>query len=243
MIMQLRKRYILGIIYSLLWTTFYAQYVGGNKDGYSMASFSNSTTIYVGGEKDGYDGSATYVNTISIYRGGNKDGYARSDFNSSTNIYVGGRQDGYNVSAFNNSINIFSGGSRDGYSSLVLRKNFIWIGAIGEGWNVSGNWNDGITPNIHSNVIIPDGVPHFPKINAGVMNVGINLNGGTYLCKSITIHDNAELTFRVNAFLENSGSIVIHGTVYGLNSDPLAIQNLPGGNISITSTGSMVIKE
>ncbi len=228
---------------SLLWyNTAFTQFFGGVKDGYNMASYINPTNIYVGGFKDGHSVS-TYTSNTNIFAGGNKDGHAVSSATSSTNIYTGGNKDGHTATLFTNSTNIWAGGDKDGYASVTEKKEFIWTGAIGDGWNVAGNWNDGFIPTINSPVIIPGGVPNFPKINAGIMSIGADLNGGLFLCEDIIIQEDAELTFRVNAFLENAGSMIIHGTVYGLNGDPLAIQNLSGGKITIKSTGSLIIQE
>ena len=217
--MTLFLRNIIPICCGLLsWQFAVGQFIGGSADGYDEDLYENSTNIYAGGNQDGYH-SASLINSINIYRGGARDGYVKSNYE--------------------NAISIFQGGQKDGYASAVKIVSFVWTGNIGEGWNVADNWLEGIIPNINSPVIIPAGAVNFPAINAGLMSIGEDPSSGIYLCKQINILSGAEMTFRVNAFLENRGDIEIRGTVYILNSAIDAVQNLSGGTINISTGGRM----
>jgi hypothetical protein len=237
------------------------QFQGGSADGYDTNLMENSTNIYLGGNQDGYN-TANFVNPISIFKGGNEDGYVAADFSNPISIYKGGEMDGYHLAGFTNPINIFSGaegdgfdavdfentinifagGEKDGYARANKFLSFIWTGAVGTGWNVADNWMDGLIPDINSRVVIPANAVNFPAINAGLMSIGQDPNEGDYLCKQILIRKNAEMTFRVNAFLENYGDLEIRGRVFILNSALTALQNLNGAKILIRSGGSLDIQ-
>jgi len=190
-------------------------------------------------EEDGHDISA-FGSSTNIYIGSSGDGYAFNKFSNSINIYKGGSADGHATLVYvNNAISIFQGGSNDGYAKADKILSFVWTGNVGDGWNVTGNWMNGVVPNINSNVIIPPGALNFPAINAGVMSIGQDPNAGNYLCRQINILSGAEMTFRLNAFLENYGDLDIRGTVFILNNDKGAVQNLNGGKINIRNGGRL----
>ena len=193
---------------------------------------------FIGGSADGHDQSFD-ESAINIYAGASEDGYDSADYSNSINIYKGGAGDGHISSGFDNAISIFSGGTKDGYASGSKFLSFIWTGSIGEGWNVAGNWLNGLIPDINSRVVIPSGALNFPAINAGLMSIGKDPNASTYLCKQIIVRSGAEMTFRVNAFLENRGDMEIRGTVYVLNSAIDAVQNINGGRIDIRTGGRL----
>ncbi|GLR17628.1 hypothetical protein [Portibacter lacus] len=173
------------------------------------------------------------------FLGGNKDGYHTVEFSNPISIFAGGEKDGYHTANFENSISIFSGGTSDGYASDEKLFYFIWAGTIGTGWNVGENWSTGFIPDINSRVIIPNNVPNFPAINSGVISVGEDPNAANYLCKQILIHNGAQMTLRVNAFMENYGEIQIYGSIFVLNSAMDAIQNLNGGLIQVRTGGAL----
>lgn len=198
-----------------------AQFIGGSADGYNKARYTNPTNIFAGGEMDGFS-RASYKNTISIFSGAAKDGY--------------------DAASFTNTISIFAGGNYDGYSTGVKILTFVWTGNIGTGWNIKENWQDLIVPNLNSTVIIPNTALNFPKINAGLLSVGQNPNGGTYLCKRLFLLEGAEMTVKANTFLENYGEIEISGTMYVLNSAVDAVSNLSGGLIDIKRPGSLIFQ-
>ena len=213
-----------------------AQFLGGNGDGYSIAFYVNSTSISLGGNDDGYD-QAIFTNPTSIFLGGANDGYDQAVFTNTTSIYLGGNNDGQDLAEYDSPTSISRGGAEDGYNSVDNLLVFEWTGAIGTGWNVGGNWSDGVIPTIGSRVLIPAGVPNFPFVNAGLMSIGLDVNGGTFLARSIKIESGAEMTLRVNALLENYGTITIEGTLFVLNNVFNAIQNLSGGLIEIHANG------
>lgn len=234
-------------------------YKGKTKDGYITANYTNSISIYTGGLEDGYN-NAEFANPFSIYLGETKDGYVTSNYSNPTSIYAGGIEDGYNkvglanpisiylgttedghvAADYNNSISIYAGGAGDGYDIVSKFVTFIWTGAVGEGWNVTGNWSGGIVPNINSRVVIPSGVPNFPFVSAGLLAIGEDPSGlATFFSKQIMIDPSAEMTLRVNATMENYGIIDIQGSFYVLNSTIDAVKNLGGGEIIVRKNALM----
>lgn len=216
-------------------------FAGGIKDGHHMSSFTNDINIFAGGNKDGYKGTF-YQNPISIFSGGFNDGSDADKFSNTISIYSGGTDVGHHKADYQNSISIFSGGQKDGYDLGKLIEKYVWTGAIGTGWNIADNWRDLKIPDINSKVIIPSNVPNFPFINAGLMSIGLDPNGGIYLCDKLLVKANAELTFRVNTEVENYGDFNIQGTVFMLNQSVNAFRNLNGGRITIESGGALELK-
>lgn len=236
----------------------FAQFLGGNNDGFNAAFFANPLNIYTGGNDDGYEG-ASFLNTINIYSGGIGDGYDKTQFQNPINIFAGGPHDGHDARAFQNSISIYRGGSNDGYDQSPFTNpinifaggpgdgydlkskilSFIWTGLAGTDWNVAGNWTDGIIPTLNSNVIIPSSVPNFPAINIGILSIGANPNGGIFLCKNLTVDASAEMTFNVDALLENYNDFNIYGNIFMLNKSSGALKNMNAGKITIHSGGSI----
>jgi len=116
---------VLGLI--TLSTNVYAQYTGGNEDGYDVATSittlsgctstsSVTSDIYKGGNEDGYD-LASAITTLS--------GCVNSSSVTST-IYAGGNEDGYDyagaITTLSGCVNsssvtstIYTGGNEDGY--------------------------------------------------------------------------------------------------------------------------------
>jgi hypothetical protein len=119
----------------------YAQYIGGNSDGYSVAFFTSSVcsprpneNIFYGGTNDGYALGILSTSSCSpqpnenIYYGGVKDGNASSVLTTSVcpprpneNIFFGGLDNGSSYAVLSASVcpakfneNIFFGGSTDG---------------------------------------------------------------------------------------------------------------------------------
>lgn len=193
---------------------------------------------FTGGSEDGYDFSSGQ-HIVNIYNGGAEDGQSSSRYSNTINIYKGSIADGHSSRTYNHIINIYTGGAEDGYTMDTKFLSFVWTGNVGTGWNVAGNWLNGMIPGINSRVVIPPGATNFPFINAGLMSIGQDPNSGTYLCKQINVRSGAELTLRVNAFLENYGDLEIRGTVYILNTAIDAVQNLGGGKINIRSGGRL----
>ena len=234
---MVRAIYILFVLIIIKQTCF-SQFLGGSSDGYDKAGFVNSINIYAGGGQDGH-ASAQYENIISIFSGGAKDGHDGDMFTNSISIFSGGAKDGHDWEMFTNSISIFSGGNKDGYDLFALIKQYIWTGAIGTGWKVAGNWLDLTIPDINSKVIIPLGVPNYPFVNAGLMSIGLDPNGGTFLCRNLTVNAGAEMTFRKKTEVENYGEINIMGSIFFLNPLPNTFQNLSGSKLTIENNGRL----
>ena len=221
----------------LIGKTCFSQFLGGSNDGYDKAGFMNSTNIYAGGTLDGYS-IANYTNLISIYKGSKNDGHNVATFTNPISIFRGSEDDGHHYTNYINPISIFTGGTLDGYDIGEKLVSYIWTGNIGTGWNVEDNWSGGFIPNLNSSVIIPSGVTNFPKVNDGLIAVAEDPSGlATYFCKQILIEPSAEMTLRVNAFMENYGEIEIYGSMFVLNSAIDAVQNLNGGLITIKRHG------
>ena len=226
------------VLILLMGCSLQAQFTGGFKDGYDYKASNFQTSIYTGGSNDGAVTASLTLN-MSIYEGGNLDGYQSILLNNSQSIYSGGNEDGYVSGLLGAPISIFSGGNQDGYAFAGKFVKFVWSGAIGTGWNVNGNWQDGIIPNINSRVVIPAEVPNFPAVNAGLLSVGEDINGGVYLCKAINIQSDAQMTLRINAFTENYGEILVNGQLFIHNTSEAAFQNLNNGTITINDGGLM----
>jgi hypothetical protein len=128
----------------------FAQFTGGNADGYSDAILAQSNCtpiisnfVFYGGNSDGYnDGMLTQSNCTPIisdfvYYGGNADGYndvALTQSNCPTIVsnfvFYGGNADGYSDAAITQSNCptivsnfVFYGGNADGYSDAVISQS------------------------------------------------------------------------------------------------------------------------
>jgi hypothetical protein len=231
-------RFITFIFVLAICHSAHAQFFGGNADGYDVSSFTNPMSVFAGGKGSGHD-IAIFESPINIFAGGVEDGYDTQAYQNSFSIFYGGPKDGYVSKPFTNPTNIFAGGAGDGYDLKSIILSFIWTGAVGTGWNVVGNWAGGIAPGINSNVIIPSFATNFPEINSGIMSIGSNPNGGIYLCKNLTVDAGAEMTFKINAFLENYNDLTIVGEVIMLNKSANAIKNLNAAKLTIISGGRL----
>jgi len=221
-------------------------YEGGNGGGYvSLIQFSTEDFTYSGGAGQGYTNSVVQTMQDYLYRGNIGDGYTvQKEENFDRFIYTGSDDDGYTkvMAASNSPTPIYNGGTNDGYVLAERCEDFIWTGAVGSGWLVSGNWNYNIIPDIKRRVIIPADVTTFPALNAGVFAIGENPNNGGFECAAIWIQENAQLITRINNFIENYGEIRIDGTMRVRNSAVNALQNIESGIIQINPTGSLIVK-
>ena len=219
-------------------------YEGGNGAGYAQdKSSATNAYVYFGGNGDGFAFSTAAPANIYIYEGGLNSGYysERGDYQGVT-IYEGGINEGYAAGKeLYQGVTLYEGGIGDGYDMLLKWADFIWTGAVGTGWGVTGNWNYDIVPDISRPVIIPSGVPNYPYLNAGIFAIGANPNAGPFVCKSLWIQDGALLVTRVNSFVENYGVIEIDGTMQVKNTAPAALQNL-AGSITISSGGLLKLQ-
>ncbi len=219
-------------------------YEGGIGNGYvSILYNANMDLLYNGGLDDGYASISLSSNNALLYKGGIDDGYASIPLISNNDLlYKGGMDDGYaSIPLASNNDMLYKGGVDDGYSSMIKMEDFIWTGAIGEGWNISGNWNYNIIPDIHRRTIIPSGVPHYPHLNAGIFAIGDNPNNGSFESGELWIKPNAWLVTRVSNYVENYGKITIDGDMWVKNPNPFAFYNK--GDIDITNNGQLTLSQ
>lgn len=143
------------LIFSLSFISTYAQYKGGNEDGFSGSlkpAQNNYSNIYHGGNEDGFSQMVITNQNIlpNIYKGGNNDGFVQSlvtSQNPLTDIYVGGQNDGTDLTraSFQNPLsNIFTGGTNDGFATATTANSnpiaSIYSGGINDGFSM-GQFN------------------------------------------------------------------------------------------------------
>ena len=123
------------IISFVLYSKAFAQYGGGNDDGYSMNSYQQSdyipvNSIFGGGVADGFDVEtyvqSDYIPVNNIFGGGVADGfdmetYVQADYIPVNNIFGGGVADGFDMETYVQADyipvnNIFGGGVADGFA-------------------------------------------------------------------------------------------------------------------------------
>ncbi|MDF1697911.1 MAG: hypothetical protein P1U56_18840 [Saprospiraceae bacterium] len=220
-------------------------YKGGNGDGFSAIKESAvNAYFYKGGNADGFSSIKSSIVNAYLYEGGNADGFSSiKNTGVNTYLYAGGTHAGYTKAEENyDQVTFYEGDIGQGYDLAEKYEDFIWTGAVGTGWAVDNNWNYSIVPDINRRAIIPDGVPNFPNVNAGIFAIGDNPNNGQFECKSLWIQENAEVITRVNNFIENYGLIRIDGMMTVKNPASNALQNSSSGLIRIRPTGSLTIK-
>jgi len=219
----------------------FSQFVGGNGDGHSSSIWHNSISIFAGNPGDGYD-NGVFSHSFSVYFGSGEDGYSGAEYSNSISIYFGGENDGYANYNFSNPISIYAGGTEDGYGIGSQLFYFIWTGNVGTGWNVSGNWQTNVIPDISHRVFIPTGVPNFPAVNAGIISIGADPNSGLYLCKELNIQSGAEMTLRMNTFLENYGIMNINGDLFVRNKTLNSFRIFNEGRMNIKDGGRVLFE-
>ena len=186
-------------------------------------NISQAQVNYDGGDGGGADLEVQYGIANYSYRGGNNSGYKEIQKCGLANYS-------------------YRGGYDDGYDFVLYRTPFIWTGTVGTSWTVAGNWNYNLIPGIYRPVIIPDGVPNWPYVNAGLFNIGDNPNNGAFKCASLWVQDGALLVTRINNRIENYGLITIDGTIQVKGTILGAFQNREGGVVIINSGGELKIK-
>lgn len=95
-------------------------------------------------------------------------------------------------------------------------------------------------PRLRNKTLIPSGLTNYPKLNSGLFSIGKNPSGGAFVCQDIQIETGAELTIRVNNFLENYSLIDNAGSIYVLSQSPGAVLNGAGAQLILRSGGQMV---
>jgi len=208
-----------------------------------VEAISQPSYIYEGGVGGGSYAITLASSNAYFYRGGDGDGFGGRSQVADVFLYTGGFGHGHeSYHLLSNEGYISEGGSSDGYAQKGLRTAFVWTGAIGTGWTVSGNWSYNIAPDINRPVIIPDGVPNYPYVNTGLFNIGDSPNNGTYKCASLWIQENAFLQTRVNCRIENYGLIQIDGDMRVKKITADAFQNFAPGVVIVDQGGELIIK-
>lgn len=220
-------------------------YYGGISDGYAATTLATADSyLSKGAYGDGYSIGLFSGDLYFVLSGSTGDWYTSHVLLSEKlSLITGGKADGYSMStAASPESYIVNGSIADGYDMSELKESFIWTGAIGTGWTVSGNWNYNIVPDITRPVIIQDGVPNWPYVNTGLFNIGDNPNTGTYKCASLWIQENAFLQTRVNCRVENCGLIQIDGEMRVKKITADAFQNFAPGVVIVDQGGELIIK-
>lgn len=199
---------------------------------------------YNGGDGCGASMESTTGVANYSYRGGDVCGYEMGVKSGVANYsYRGGESSGYDLGSQLGVANYsYRGGDDDGYSHILFRTPFIWTGAIGTSWTVSGNWNYNLIPGIFRPVIIPAGVPNWPFVNAGLFAIGDNPNGSNYRCASLWIQENAFLQTRINCRVENYGLVTIDGEMRVKKITADAFQNFAPGVVIINQGGELKVR-
>ncbi len=209
-----------------------------------LVTISTSTQLsgqFLGGSGDGFS-IASLTSTLNIYTGGSKDGYATSQSESDLNVFAGGIRDGYIIGNFLYDSSLFQGGNGDGHNEGNFILDFVWTGNVSGVWTESDNWNTNLVPDISRRVTIPRVFTNFPVLSGGLLSIGQDPFNGDYLCRNLTLQDNAIITLQSGTELLNFDSINIYGSVIVNNTSSDAVRNLGDGMIFIRKGGSFIIE-
>lgn len=232
---------------SFVLTENFADYAkGGIGDGFTSFAFENPFfDISSGGIGDGFANSEIENPFFDFTSGGIGDGYSKAEMTATFNDFaLGGVSDGFSFDTLQNTLNtVFSGGESDGFAFDKYGHIIYWTGAVGTGWNVPGNWANGLIPTYCNPVVIPEGVPNFPAVNAGTLKIGYYTNEGEYRCQRLKINANAEMTTRVNCYVENYDLIFVRGTLFVKNPAFDAFKIEKGGVVQLKPNAQIVVKE
>ena len=235
-------KFILIVLIIFNYLSVYSQYTGGDADGFTFLLLSQSNGLYDGGGDDGF-GVLYFTQEDFIYNGESKDGFACISLEQEDYLYVGGISDGFTSMVLEGDNTIYQGANRDGFASINMFQKYIWTGTIGTGWNVVGNWSTNQVPTLRHSVIIPNGVPYYPAVNSGLLSIGKDpTDSSTYRCNNILIMSGANMTTRVNCFVDVYGTFKIDGTLYVKNPSNNAFVvkkygelRLVGGHVIVSS--------
>jgi hypothetical protein len=220
--------------------------VGAIGDGFTSFSLINDFSNYSkGGIGDGFSSTSLLDDFADYCYGGIGDGFSASELNIEfLDFTSGGNSDGFSYAFAQDDYNhMFSGGSADGFAYDKYGHIIHWTGTIGTGWNVAGNWENEIIPTFCNPVVIPAGVPNFPAVNSGILRIGYYKDEGDYRCQRIKINTNAEMTTRVNCFVENYDLMFIRGTLFVKNPASNAFTNSGEGLVLLKPNASVIFKE
>ncbi len=120
-----------------LFTIYSQNYLGGDSDGHTVATYIETQSIFAGGNADGFSVS-NYTEMQNIFAGGDADGFSVSNYTENQSIFAGGDADGFSVSNYTENQNIFAGGDADGFSvSNYTENQSIFAGGDADGFSVS----------------------------------------------------------------------------------------------------------
>lgn len=162
-----------------------AAFKGGSNDGFetviNVKTTINDPAAFKGGSSDGFNLmilSKTDFTDAAAFKGGGFDGFNLIFLSGSkltdANAFKGGNSDGFQYILLSKT-NItdaiaFAGGigrgETQGGTSSCNGEILLWIGNISSDWGNPDNWECGVLPNKGSTVIIPFGVPNYPKVSA-----------------------------------------------------------------------------
>ena len=213
---------------------------GGTGDGYHSIHKLSSSTFYSGGFGQGYSQQISNAqNELINALGGPNDGYHTFHLLNQNIFYTGGLSQGYSLQGLNAQNELINalGGPNDGYTMELNYRAFIWTGKVGEGWGNADNWNYFVVPDVTRKTIIPADAINWPFVNAGIFAIGENPAGGAFTTAELFIEKGAQLTTRLNNFVQNYGLITIEGLMTVKNGDANAFINNPGSILSIQDIG------
>ncbi len=113
----------------------------------------------------------------------------------------------------------------------------LWTGGAAGAptdWNNALNWDDGRIPGAGTNVVIPEGVTHYPQVT------------GSYSCADVQVRDNGTLTVSSGSVLNVQGNLVIGEGVSGtltVNGGACNVTGTitasPGSTVSLINNGTL----
>lgn len=160
----------------------FCQFTGSSNDGFANLVLTKTSITdaiaFKGGSNDGFNYTLLYKTNITdaiAFTGGSSDGF-QYILLSKTNItdaiaFTGGIGRGETQNLFA----VCSGGT------------IIWNGSKNTDWENPVNWNCGVLPTSSSIVIIPFGVPNYPKVNANfeIKKLMLNANASMMIMPGI----------------------------------------------------------
>ncbi len=188
---------------------------GGADDGFANTFLSKTNitdaTAFKGGGDDGFANTflpKTNIRDATAFKGGNDDGFANI-FLTRTNLtdataFRGGNDDGFANTFLAKKtitdINAFRGGIGRGETQFKLvpvtcdGTTVTWNGSVSNAWENPDNWICGIMPNIGSIVIIPFGVPNYPRVNANfeIKTLFVNANASIVIMSGVLFKLNGQ---------------------------------------------------
>ena len=226
-------KYFLSLFVVLYSCTGLAQYTGGDGDGFSTLTVEQTDYIFDGDDGDGF-AFMSFEQTDDIFDGGDADGFATMYLEQSDFLFAGGDGDGFSSGKIAGNSTLYEGGLSDGFAYKNLYQKYIWTGTVGSGWNVTGNWSTNQIPSLRHSVTIPSGVPYYPAVNAGLLAIGKDpLDNSAFRCSNINLQAGANMTTRINCFVEVYGTFRVSGLLFVKNTAPTAFVVKANGELEI----------